>query len=397
MNVLIVADGRSPTTRRWIKMLQPLGYRVDLVSTYPCDLLPGVNEMLYVPAAFASLSGSQAGASSSGRAKTSRKLISRFRGTASNLRHWLGPWSVRRNANQLLEFIDRVRPDLVHALRIPYEGMLAGATPLEIPLIISTWGNDLTYHAPSTRAMASATRSALRRADGLISDTTRDIRLASAWSFNPSKPTLTVPGSGGIDLEEISQIITGVGLSVPSQVINPRGFRSGSVRNDTFFKSIPLLLKNHPDTRFICPWMAGQPEARAWIEKLDIQSSVTLLPMISQPELWREFARSLVSVSVSVHDGTPNSLLEAMAIGCLPVCGDIESIREWITDGENGLLVDPSDPVALAGALKRGLTDSPLRQQAAERNREIIQSRAEVSSVRRQVAGFYENVITLKK
>jgi len=80
---------------------------------------------------------------------------------------------------------------------------------------------------------------------------------------------------------------------------------------------------------------------------LHIFDNVTLMPMLSQSELWREFARSMVSVSVSVHDGTPNSLLEAMAVGCLPVCGDIESIREWITDGENGLLVDPADPTAL--------------------------------------------------
>ena len=47
-----------------------------------------------------------------------------------------------------------------------------------------------------------------------------------------------------------------------------------------------------------------------------------------------------------------------MAIGCLPVCGDIESIREWITNGENGILVDPTDPYALAEAVQRGIVDA---------------------------------------
>ena len=139
--------------------------------------------------------------------------------------------------------------------------------------------------------------------------------------------------------------------------------------------------------------MAGQPEALYWIEKLGIFDNVTLLPMLSQKELWREFARSMVSVSVSVHDGTPNSLLEAMAIGCLPVCGNIESIREWITNEENGLLVDPSDPIALANAVLRGIEDEGLRRSAAARNLEIIRSRAEISAVRRQVAEFYSTVI----
>jgi glycosyltransferase involved in cell wall biosynthesis len=80
-----------------------------------------------------------------------------------------------------------------------------------------------------------------------------------------------------------------------------------------------------------------------------------------------------------MHDGPPNSLLEAMAVGCLPVCGHIESIREWITDGENGLLVDPADSSALAAAVLRGIEDEGLRRMAANRNLEIILARAEVS------------------
>ena len=391
MKLLIVADGRSPITRRWIRMLQPLGYTIDLVSTYPCSPVAGVNEIIVLPVALANLSGSQAGGGTAQTGKRS-KLISRFRSVASDLRHWLGPWMTYRRAHQYQEHVNRIQPDLVHALRIPFEGMLASHTPTGIPLVLSTWGNDLTYHAVSTNAMGGATRRALLRADGLMSDTHRDIRLARSWSFNPAKPSLAVVGNGGIDLAEIERTTRGIGLAVPWQVINPRGFRSGSVRNDTFFKSIPLILNPHPDAQFICPWMAGQPEALYWVEKLGIFNNVTLLPMLSQPELWREFARSLVSVSVSVHDGTPNSLLEAMAIGCLPVCGDIESIREWITNGENGILVDPADPAALATGILRGIDDEEFRGSAANRNMEIILARAEISAVRQQVADFYRQL-----
>ena len=37
----------------------------------------------------------------------------------------------------------------------------------------------------------------------------------------------------------------------------------------------------------------------------------------------------------------PEAILEAMALGCFPIAGDIESVREWITPGVNGILVDP--------------------------------------------------------
>ena len=388
MNLLIIADGRSPITRRWIRMLQPLNYTINLVSTYPCQPVDGVNETILFPVAFAGLSGSQAG----GGARGGRKVVSRYRGLAATLRHWLGPLTITHAEKDYLELLNRLQPDLVHALRIPYEGMLASRTPTGIPLVISTWGNDFTYHAISNGVMGSATRRALLRADGLISDTVRDLRIARAWSFNPAKPAVSVPGNGGIDLAEIENITQGIDPAVPWQVINPRGFRSGSVRNDTFFKSIPLILSLHPEVQFICPWMAGQPEALSWVNRLRILDNVSLLPMISQAELWREFARSLVSVSVSEHDGTPNSLLEAIAIGCLPVCGDIESIREWIRNGENGILVDPADAYALAEAVQRGIMDEEFRRAAAARNREIIRERAEITIVRQKVAEFYQRM-----
>ena len=319
-------------------------------------------------------------------------MVSRYRGLAATLRHWLGPLTISRLEQDYLTLLERLEPDLVHALRIPYEGMLASRTPPEIPLVISTWGNDFTFHAISNGVMGNATRRALLRADGLMADTIRDLRVARTWSFNPAKPAISLPGNGGIDLEEIENITHGIGLAVPRQVINPRGFRSGSVRNDTFFKSIPLILALHPEVQFVCPWMAGQPEALRWVNKLRIFDNVSLLPMITQADLWREFARSLVSVSVSEHDGTPNSLLEAMAIGCLPICGDIESIREWIVNGDNGILVDPTDAYGLSEAVQRAILDESFRRNAAERNLELIRARAEVGTVRQQVVEFYNRM-----
>ena len=103
--------------------------------------------------------------------------------------------------------------------------------------------------------------------------------------------------------------------------------------------------------------------------------------------------RAEVSVSVSAHDGTPNSLLEAMACGCFPIAGDIESIREWITPGVNGLLVEPSKPQALAEAILLALDHPELRSSAAEANLKIIQQHAEVNLVRSQIQVFYKRLI----
>jgi glycosyltransferase involved in cell wall biosynthesis len=139
--------------------------------------------------------------------------------------------------------------------------------------------------------------------------------------------------------------------------------------------------------------MHGQKEALDWVELLGIAQRVLLLPFLPQEQLWKLFQRALVSVSVSQHDGTPNSLLEAMAIGCLPVVGDIESTREWVENGKNGFVVDPEDPAALAEAILKGLGDEGLREKAAKVNSGIIRERAERGRTVKLVSDFYQEII----
>ena len=258
LKILILADGRSPITQRWIAMLRPLGHHVTLVSSYPCDPVPGTDSFYILPLAFSQFGGSQAGSRSTSGL---RNLIKRVRPLAQTIRHWLGPWTLALKKNKLQQIINAEQPDILHAMRIPFEGMLAGFTEPTIPLVISTWGNDFTLHASSTRRMDTLTRQALKRASALISDTQVDVQRAADWGFSTEKPALVVPGNGGIDLAEMQEACKGVIRGKPFRVINPRGLRS-YMRSDTFFKSIPLVLKEIPDVHFSCTSMKDQPEAR---------------------------------------------------------------------------------------------------------------------------------------
>jgi glycosyltransferase involved in cell wall biosynthesis len=390
IRILLIADGRSPITRRWIAMLKPLGYHISLVSSYPCPPVDGVKNLYILPLAFSSFGGSQAGGT---RLKKTAGIITRIRPAAQKLRHWLGPWTLNLKSGELQHIINDEKPDIVHAMRIPFEGMLASSIPPGIPLIISTWGNDFTLHAPSTARMRALTRKSMQRASALLTDTRIDVSRATEWGFNPHKPSLTVPGNGGINLSDLNTVIAGISRSSVPTVLNPRGLRS-YIRSDTFFKSIPIVLQTLPDAQFLCTSMAGQPEAEKWVNALGIAKNVQLLPLLTQEELWREFARAHVSVSISSHDGTPNTLLEAMASGCLPICGDLPSIREWITPGENGLLVNPQDPKALAEAILLGLTSPQLLSSSARHNSLIINERADVKMVRTSVDRFYKDVVS---
>jgi glycosyltransferase involved in cell wall biosynthesis len=404
MRILLVADGRSPTTRRWIKTVVSLGHEVTLVTTFPCSPVEGVAADVCLPVGFSALSGTGAGAggTASGRSGVARRAVAAFRPTLLSWRYLLGPLTLRYYGPRLRWLAERIQPDLIHALRIPFEGMLASYAPKGVPLAVSIWGNDLTLHANGSAQMAALTRKTLQRADGLLADANRDIRLARAWGLAAGNPALVVPGSGGLELSEIAgvrEIVQRVGsqfdhlfpADVPL-VINPRGFRTGSVRQDTFFAAIPFILQRRPGVSFACAAMAGQREAVRSVERYHLENKVVLLPHLPQTDLWGLFARAAVTVSVSQHDGTPNTLLEAMALGALPVAGDIESIREWITPGVNGLLVEPSKPQALAEAVLLALDNSDLRARATEINAGLVAERASADIVREKIRIFYEGV-----
>jgi glycosyltransferase involved in cell wall biosynthesis len=309
------------------------------------------------------------------------------------LRQWLGPLTLPAAARQLCHLITDVRPDLVHAMRIPYEGMTAAMADLPAPLIVSVWGNDFTLHGPSNPMMAHYTRRTLKRLDVLHADCHRDVRLALEWGLPPQRRTFVLPGAGGVQAEMFyppPEIV-----STPL-VIQPRGVRA-YVKNDIFFQAVPLVLKECPHARFICPNMAGEQQAQRWVGELGVTASVDLLPEQTRAQMAGLFRRSSVIVSPTVHDGTPNTLLEAMACGCFPVAGDLESLREWITTGENGLLVDlqtpQARPEALAQAILRALGDEDLRRRAREINLAQIAERADHARVMAQAEEIYASLL----
>jgi len=386
MKILFVADGRSPTSINWIRYWTQGSHRVYLVSTVACEPELGLDGLEIVPVAFSRASASTVAGVASLRS-------SRTIGLRAAFKHWFAPLTIFHASKRLKEIIRRIQPDLIHAMRIPYEGMLAADAYDGTPLVVSVWGNDFTLHAPSTPLMRHYTRWTMQVADALHADCQRDIRLGREWGFPATRPTLVTPGNGGIRTEVFYPPQRTVDEPV---IINPRGFRK-YVRNDTFFRSIPLVLQKIPEARFICASMAGQAEALEWLVKLDISHAVELLPPVSHPQMGEVMRKAAVAVSPSTHDGTPNSLLECMACGCYPIVGDLESLREWITDGENGTLIDPSSPEQMGESMVRALENINLRERAAGLNTKRIAEKGEYFACMAKAEKFYETLVRLKK
>ena len=173
-------------------------------------------------------------------------------------------------------------------------------------------------------------------------------------------------------------------------IINPRGFRA-YVQNEAFFRAIPLVLQKLTRRRASSArlWQM-KPRRSAGLTSWASPAASTCCRRQTRPQMADLFRRARVAVSPTTHDGTPNTLLEAMACGCFPVAGDLEPLREWITPGENGLLVDPTQPQALAQAIIAALDDPALCARARLANLALIAARADYAKSMASAEEFYQ-------
>ena len=74
------------------------------------------------------------------------------------------------------------------------------------------------------------------------------------------------------------------------------------------------------------------------------------------------YRRGDIFVSPSYAEGFPTTILEAMATGLPVVSTDVVGVRDCIRPDDNGVLVPPDDPFALAAGIRRLITDDVLRR-----------------------------------
>jgi glycosyltransferase involved in cell wall biosynthesis len=78
-------------------------------------------------------------------------------------------------------------------------------------------------------------------------------------------------------------------------------------------------------------------------------------------------------VQSSIREGTPNAVLEAMAMETPVVATDVGGTRELVTDGEHGLLVVAGHADALSTGIARALGDRAAARRRADAARQRVE------------------------
>jgi sugar transferase (PEP-CTERM/EpsH1 system associated) len=111
------------------------------------------------------------------------------------------------------------------------------------------------------------------------------------------------------------------------------------------------------------------------------------------PELMRGFD---VFALPSIAEGTPVTILEAMATGLPVVASKVGGIPEVVDDGATGLLVPPSDAQALADALATYASDPALAARHGAAGRQRVERSNSIAAMVSGYARLYDSLRAAK-
>jgi glycosyltransferase involved in cell wall biosynthesis len=134
---------------------------------------------------------------------------------------------------------------------------------------------------------------------------------------------------------------------------------------------------------------------RARVKELGLEDKIRLPGAMGPPELLDQYRRASAlcmpcRLLPDDRDGIPNVLVEAMAAGTPVVATAVSGIPELVTDGVNGLLVEPDQPAQLAAALIQLHEHPDLADRLSREARTTVDERFDGDRLARELAELFE-------
>ena len=316
-------------------------------------------------------------------------------------RHGTNPLAELVGTAHLTRLYRRLAPDIVHhiGLKLIFRGTLA-ARLARVPHIVNApVGMGFVFSSQSLKArlLQPVVRAGLKQllAPGSArvvfenpEDQAECIRMRAA----PLDRTVVIRGAG-VDTEGFRPSPEPTGT--PVVVMAARLLWAKGV--GVFVEAARLLKAQGVNVRCVLVGgvdlanAASVPEAqlRAWHEEGVIE--------------WRGFQKdirpalreaTLFCLPTHYREGLPKVILEAMAMGRPVITTDTIGCREAVTNGDNGVLIPPRDPEALAKAIEQLLDDTILRHRLAKRGRERAEREFAAPVVIGKTLAVYEDILT---
>jgi len=356
VKILFIANWNSRHHRRWVNFFSSRGHECTLLTRFPVS---GVDLPVFLVDPF----DSQKGREKLLLAERLNDCMEKFRFLPESVRRVVYHHVVKRMIHGV---IHEYKPDLVVVINAwPDALYVRKSTGVKTALL--SMGSDILCINSIYDRHRLARR--LREFDLLVAPSPQMIDRMIEWAVIPENTYLC---RYGINLEEVGEY-RDVNNINSKRVIYSRGFRP--VYNaETALLGVRSAMDNLPEINLLLtsPYADDNAAIKHMVDKLKFGDRIRTTGEIGIDEVYSLLAGSRVYLSSSFSDGASTALIEAMWLGCFPVVSDIPANREWVKNGENGLLFSPDSPRELSLCLERAFKDDELFERARKHNREVI-------------------------
>jgi glycosyltransferase involved in cell wall biosynthesis len=304
---------------------------------------------------------------------------------------------------QLEQIFRASRPDIVHTHsgKAGILGRLAAAKA-GVPVIVHT------VHGPSfgnfQNGLANLLFRAAERRAGRV--TTHFVTVADAM-------TEQYLAAGIGRREQYTKILSGFNLAPYLSAKNDPALRArlgiapddlviGKIArlfklkgHDDLFSVAPEIVRQHPHVKFLFvgdgEWR-GKFEAKA--RALNLEKHIVFAGLVRPDEVPRYVGIMDALVHLSLREGLPRALPQALAAGKPVIAYDCDGAHEVCRNDKTGLLLSPGDLSALKDALSRFIENAPLRERLGRSGREFVRENFSAERMVDQLAALYLKLAT---
>lgn len=303
------------------------------------------------------------------------------------------PYNALREEEALARMIHDWKPDIIHTLGLYPASFIYKHTRERFSLQqIGKWvvtargGPDIALHRLISEE-AKKISSVLNECDQYIADNVQNYNYAISLGLSKEKisPIGVMPGTGGVDCDELSKYSIGNPSVRERHILWPKAYECPASKALPVFEALKLCWeKIRPCTIYLTA--VEQLEIRYWFETLpsEIKSNCILLNRIERDSILKLMGTVRVLLAPSLADGIPNSLYEAMATGAVPLFSPLETIQTVISDA-NALFARNLFPNEIAVALEVAMNNDVLVDGIAQRNYKLVRQLANRGTIRSKV------------
>jgi glycosyltransferase involved in cell wall biosynthesis len=271
---------------------------------------------------------------------------------------------------QLKEIIKQFKPDIISAHYASGYGLLAAlvANSFKIPTALSLWGSDIFVVPKKSFLHRWKTKYALNSADIVIGDS--DYLIEQANKITDIKKRKKI--YWGIEKEFLTYHKKDYFFSKPLKIIVPRHHED--IYNNIYIIQALKDLINDNKIVLTFPSFGSKVDIfKREAHKL-INNNIYYYDKMPRADFIRFMSEHDIYLSASKSDSSPVSLIEAMALGLLPVVAKYPGISELVKNQE--LVFEQNNPDSLLSVMNRIIFNDDNYENTRQENLKFVKENA---------------------